>query len=226
MHVTLIGGGRTPAAAPLVFGPFLEAVRSCAGGKIPRIDVTADAERYHSTLTGVGACEPFTVPIPLGSRLRVDDLSAAHGLLVCGGLTPAYAEAIVPVRDELIGWLEARQVPYCGFSAGAAIAARHAVVGGWLLDGQPVCPEDTAEDLEEVTVVDGLGLVEFSVEVHATQWGTTPRLQAALTLLAPHNRGYAVDEDTALIVEGTQPPRVVGLGQASLVAPPREAQEL
>ena len=58
--------------------------------------------------------------------------------------------------------LAERGVPYAGFSAGAALAARSAVVGGWLLDGVPVCPEDTAEDLDEIAVRDGLGLMSFA----------------------------------------------------------------
>lgn len=36
--------------------------------------------------------------------------------------------------------------PYAGFSAGAAVAAERAVVGGWRLDGVRVCREDAGED--------------------------------------------------------------------------------
>ncbi|MEV0903709.1 hypothetical protein [Streptomyces hokutonensis] len=84
-----------------------------------------------------------------------DDIRAASdvdGLLVCGGLTPAYQDAFAGCLDLLPGLLAERRIPYAGFSAGAALAARSAVVGGWLLDGVPVCPEDTAEDLEEIAV--------------------------------------------------------------------------
>jgi cyanophycinase len=89
--------------------------------------------------------------------------------------------------------------PYLGFSAGAAVAARRAVVGGYRQDGVAICPEDNAEDLDELSVVDGLGLVDFAVDVHAAQWGNVPRLIAAVGAGLVH-RGVAIDEDTLLHV--------------------------
>src|SRR4051794_39176615 len=67
-------------------------------------------------------------------------------------------------------------MPCAGFSAGAAIAGSHAVIGGWRIDGVPVCPEDSNEDLDAVTVVEGIGLVRGAVDVHAAQWGNVSRL--------------------------------------------------
>ena len=47
----------------------------------------------------------------------------------------------------------------------------------------------------------GLGLVDFAVDVHATQWGTLSRLvhtiDAKLT-----NEGWAIDENTMLEIDG------------------------
>ncbi len=86
-------------------------------------------------------------------------------------------------------------MPYAGFSAGAAIAGSHAVIGGWRIDGVPVCPEDSNEDLDAVDVVEGIGLVPGAVDVHAAQWGNVSRLVAVVAAgLAPS--GVAIDEGT------------------------------
>jgi cyanophycinase len=116
--------------------------------------------------------------------------------------------------------------PYAGFSAGSAVAAEQAIVGGYRLAGRVVCPEDAGEDLDPVTVVPGLGLTPFAVDVPAAQWGTLGRLQATVAAgLVP--AGVAIDEDTALVLEyaaddlvgGT----VVGSGTVHFVQPQGDA---
>ena len=94
---------------------------------------------------------------------------------------------------------------------------RLSVVGGWRHDGEPICPEDAGEDLEEVTVVAGLGLVPFTVEVHADAWETTPRLRAAIAELGEGHVGFALDEDTALVVHANEL-TTVGRGAATRIA--------
>jgi cyanophycinase len=98
-----------------------------------------------------------------------------------------------------------RHVPFAGFSAGAAIASRRALVGGWRARvgdrTVAVCDPDAGEDLEAVTVRDGLGLVPFTVDVHASQWGTLGRLLHAVS--GPGDTtGVAIDEATAVEVDG------------------------
>ena len=89
------------------------------------------------------------------------------------------------------------------------IAAERAILGGWRIEDIPVCPEDASEDLDDVTVVEGLGLVDLAIDVHAAQRGTLSRLVAAVEAgLVPG--GVAIDESTALIVGETL--RVVGSG--------------
>lgn len=141
---------------------------------------------------------------------------------MCGGLTPAYQEAFVADAAATSSLLAERDIPYAGFSAGAALAARDAVVGGWRADGVAVCPEDAGEDLDEVAVRPGLGLVPFAVDVHAAQWGTLPRLAAAVAA-GRVERGVALDENTAVEVaagagrDGGSVVRVAGLGRAHTV---------
>jgi cyanophycinase len=227
VHITLIGGGWDERAQPAIYESFVREASAVAArhSGVPRVAVVlldegdgveAYGERFVHALRSAGDVEPFAVPIPLGGRLNIDDLADADGLLVGGGLTPEYAKSVVPVREELIRWLLERGAPYAGFSAGAAIAAADAVVGGWRHHGRPICPEDAGEDLGEVTVVAGLGLVPFTVEVHADAWETTPRLRAAIADLGEGRVGYALDEDTALIVHGNRL-ATVGRGEATRI---------
>lgn len=203
MSITLIGGGWDAEAAQAVYGGFL-----AAAGASPEIacvvldegDGHQQFERWAKAITAVTDCRPLPVLVPEGSRLDVSALRDADGLLVCGGLTPAYAEALAPVAADLRAWL-AQGRPYAGFSAGAAIAAERAVVGGWRDGSVPVCPEDSAEDLDQVTVVEGLGLVPLAVDVHSAQWGTLPRLLAAIRSGAV-SMGVALDENTAIVIDG------------------------
>ena len=218
--VHLIGGGWDPSASAAVYGPFLE-----AAGTAPTVatlvldegghgsEGMAQFARWADVLGRTACCEPVPVLVPLGGQLDPAALGDADALLVCGGLTPAYAAALAPVAGRLRAWLAAGERPFAGFSAGAAVAAGRAVVGGWRSGGVPVCPEDAAEDLGEVSVVDGLDLVPWTVDVHCAQWGTLPRL---LTAVAGGGRGLALDEDTAVHIDGDGA-RVAGHGTAWLV---------
>ncbi|MGR6967429.1 hypothetical protein ACU610_23510 [Geodermatophilus sp. URMC 61] len=214
--VHLIGGGWDASARAAVYGPFLE-----AAGAAPTVatvvldegDGEAQFARWADVLRRTARCEPVPVLVPLGGRLDVAALGNAGALLVCGGLTPAYADALAPAAEEVRGWLAEGERPYAGFSAGAAVAAGRAVVGGWRVGGVRVCPEDAAEDLDEVSLVDGLDLVPWTVDVHCAQWGTLPRL---LTAVAGGGRGLALDEDTAVHLDGDGA-RVAGHGTAWLV---------
>ena len=92
------------------------------------------------------------------------------------------------------------------------MASARAIVGGWRLGEQAVCAEEAGEDLDQLEVRDGLGLVPFAVDVHATQWGTLTRLvHAVVRGLVPE--GWAIDEGTVLIVDDGRM-RVEGLGGA------------
>jgi cyanophycinase len=226
MAIHLIGGGWDAGAAAAGYGGFLaEAAGVCrtapGAAACPRIacvvldegDGERQFERWATAITAVAGCRPVPVLVPEGGRLDVSALGDAHGLLVCGGLTPGYADALAPAAADLREWLAAGR-PYAGFSAGAAIAARRAIVGGWREGTVPVCPQDAAEDLDQVTVVDGLGLLPLSVDVHAAQWGTLPRLLAALRSGAVP-AGVALDENTALVIDG-ETATVRGIGAAHL----------
>jgi cyanophycinase len=213
VSIHLVGGGRDEAEWPALYTPFVREATAQArshGSAIPTIgivvvhapdEVSAGSEmiaRFTAAVAGQVPADIRPLVVVEGGQLHSSSLTGLDAVLVAGGLTPAYAHALEPLATELAALVEAG-TPYLGFSAGAAIAARRAVVGGYRQDGVVICPEDNAEDLDELTVVDGLGLVEFAVDVHAAQWGNVTRLMAAVEVGAV-DRGVAVDENTLLLV--------------------------
>jgi cyanophycinase len=146
------------------------------------------------------------------------------GLFVCGGVTPFYHQALCADR-EWLAELRARNIPYGGTSAGAAVAARQAILGGWLLEregeARQILFQGAGEGLEALTVEEGLGLVPFSVEVHTSQWGTLTRLLHAVdTGLV--SEGWALDENTLLEVQDDAL-AIYGQGHAYHVQRPNSA---
>lgn len=228
MSIHLVGGGWSPDDTEL-YDLFVAeaAVRGAAVGRsVPRIAVlivvAGDSpsgefrDGYPAMLAAGGRCEALTTIVAAGDEFDTRVLSDVDGLLVAGGLTPAYLDAVAPLIDQ-VRLLVADGLPYLGFSAGAMIAADRAVLGGWLIGDVPVCPEDAAEDLDEVTLADGLGLVDLAIDVHAAQWGTLTRLIAA-TEAGLVRGGVAIDENTALVV-GEGALAVLGTGSVWRVEP-------
>jgi len=210
VSVHLVGGGSSSGAEDL-YAPFVAeaAVRGAALGRaVPRVAVLLvdsdgtpseeHREEFPRMIADGGRCEAVVTVVPAGTAFDTRVLSDVDGLVVAGGVTPAYLQAVLPLVDQ-VRLLVADGLPYLGFSAGAALAADRALVGGWLIGDVPVCPEDASEDLDDVTLAEGFGLVDLAVDVHAAQWGTLTRLIAATEAgLVPG--GVAVDEDTALVV--------------------------
>ena len=211
MSIHLVGGGWTPGGDPEITSTFLAeaSVRAAGSGRIvPRIgvlivvddDTPSESFRsgYPESLRAVAACEPVVTVIPSGEAFEASVLNDIDALVVGGGVTPAYLEAVDPLVDE-IRLLVADGLPYLGFSAGAMIAADRAIIGGWRINGIAVCPEAAAQGLDEVTVVEGLGLVDLAVDVHAAQWGVLSRIVGA-TEAGLVDGGVAIDERTVLVV--------------------------
>ncbi len=238
MSVHLVGGGRDLDAAANIYGGFAAecAQRAVASGRdVPRIGVVVVAERedldagvdwFRQALERSRPVEVVSATAELTGELTlaVPDArwwAGLDGLVVGGGLTPAYHRVLQPHAVDIAAAV-ADGLPYAGFSAGAMVAPARALLGGWRIETTPVTHEDNAEDLDEITVVDGLGLISSTVEVHTSQWGTLSRLVAAVAAgLA--TSGIAVDENTVVILDPTTddapagepaPGRVLGAGQA------------
>jgi cyanophycinase len=223
--IFLVGGGWVEAGFPQTWGRFADAV---GGGEIACVlldgpDRDAYFARNIDAFAAVGASNLRPVFVSSERPLQADDLASAGGILIGGGLTPDYYDAIVPTAASWLPLVVEAGVPYAGFSAGAMIAPEQGIIGGWKLrrdEGKgdlAICSEDVAEDVEYLDVRPGLGLVPFAVDVHASQYGTPTRLLHAVNSGAVPE-GWAVDEDTMLEVTGDQV-TVRGLGSAYRVRP-------
>ncbi len=226
MH--LVGGGWPENSTGAAFRAFVEEATGRAKDQgvlgAPRIAVVVvrdgDELEHAAALVAeaahTGLIDERVVALPEGGRAEPGILADADGILVGGGLTPAYLDALAPLFEEIRTRVQ-EGVPYLGFSAGAMIAPERAIIGGWRIGGVPVSPEEAGEELDEVTVVNGIGLLDVTVEVHTAQWGTLSRLVAA-TSAGLTDGGIAIDESTALIV-GSNGVRVAGAGNVWRVAP-------
>ncbi len=231
MSVHLVGGGYSPDYSGEVYREFLDeaTARALSGGRpTARVGVLLVREEgtdprgplWSELLNRVIGCEPVVTEIVEGELFASTALNDLDGLLIGGGHTPSYLGAVTPIIDE-IRLLVADDLPYLGFSAGAMIAADAAIIGGWRIGGVAVCPEDAGEDLDEVTVVEGLGLVDVAIDVHAAQWGTLARLVAA-TEAGLVDGGIAIDEFTVLTVDDDEI-RVTGSGSIWQVSQSEDA---
>ena len=89
-------------------------------------------------------------------------------------------------------------------------------MGGWQVtrsgETRAILFQGASEGLDLLTVRDGLGLVPFAVEIHASQMGTLMRLLHAVELgLVPE--GWAIDENTLLQIDSNAM-HVFGQGHA------------
>jgi cyanophycinase len=206
MSIHLVGGGVEASQASDVYGRFVAeatARGTGVGRRRPRIAVLGVGDRaglqpFADDIASAGDAEVVLTVVAEGESFETAVLSEIDGLAVAGGVTPHYLHAVEPLVDQ-IRLLVSDALPYLGYSAGAMIAADRALIGGWRIGGVPVCPEGWNEGLDEVTVAEGLGLVDLTIDVHAVQAGTLARLIAAAEA-GFVTAGLAIDEDTALIV--------------------------
>jgi cyanophycinase len=221
MSIHLAGGGWPFEDEGAVFRPFLDEItqRAVEAGRLdgPRLAIVLvrdgdGPEKFvelSAVLGALGKIDPVAVLAPEGAPVDVSLLDDIDGILVWGGLVPAYRESLSGAF-ETIRSLVSGGVAYFGMSAGAAVASDAALVGGWQIGDVQVCPAQASQELEQVVVAEGIGLIDTTVEVHAAQWGTVGRLIAA-TEAGVADGGVAIDEHTVLIV-GDGSARVVGRG--------------
>lgn len=230
MSVFLVGGGFRDGSEEAVYGGFVsEAVARAASAhrsateaaeraaRIVVLTVREDAHPGHGNtlasvvqnVAGDRPVEVTTTVVAEGEPMPASALDGADGILVGGGLTPAYLSAFAPLAARIRREVETG-VPYLGFSAGAMIAPDRALLGGWLIGGIEVVAQEAAEDLDELTIEEGLGLIDVTVDVHAVQWGNLSRAIAAVDSGAV-DEVIAIDEATVLAV-GSGPLRASGSG--------------
>jgi len=224
--VFLIGGGGDHPEREETYGRFLEAATRgdrCRVALVSAAESPAEAEETfvatRAIFLALGAKETNFVGVFLspGTPLTTSALANTDptGVFICGGMTPLYQELLCQDRTWL-SYLRVQGIPFGGVSAGAAIAATTAIVGGWRAQRgdrvRPILYEGAGEGLDLLDVRPGLGLVLFTVEVHASQWGTLTRLLQAIDL-GLVTEGWAIDENT-LLQSDAEGLRVFGAGQA------------
>ncbi|HEX9961830.1 MAG TPA: Type 1 glutamine amidotransferase-like domain-containing protein [Pyrinomonadaceae bacterium] len=224
--VFLIGGGWRVETFPQTYGRFLKAATRNGKRRIaiivaeePDADAGEQFFRFRRAFEAVGlnSTDAVELIVSADTPLTVEKLAAARptGIFVCGGLTPAYHDALC-LDKSWLDYLNANKIPYCGFSAGASIAAARAIIGGWRrkINNKTIeiADENAGEDLDFLDVREGLGLVPFAVDVHASQWGTLSRLIHAIDANLV-DTGWAIDENTMLeMIEGES--KIYGAGNA------------
>ena len=230
MTVFLVGCGPDTIRTADLLEPFVAEMASRARrrGRQPRLalavfDHEGSGEHflpaYVDALTVEGPLEVVPVYLRRGDAVDPAPFVDVDGIVVGGGPTPDYLTGFAASGDT-IRTAVTEGVPYLGFSAGAMVAARRALVGGHRMGRQEVCPEDWSEGLAQLTLRDGLGLVEPTVDVHTAQAGTLGRTVALVESgLVPDAVG--IDEDTCLMI-GTDAQRqdtsaVTGSGSAWFV---------
>lgn len=205
MSVHLIGGGWAEDESAWT-GRFVDEARERAGGR-PMIAVVlwaptvAEGEGWHDEYRADLSkhdCDVRFVQLSADRVLDAADLAGADGIFVGGGLTPGYHEAVMPAA-QAIRELVADGTPYAGFSAGAMIAGDVALLGGWRIGGVEVTQERSNEGLDDVTLAEGIGLVDVVVDVHAAQYGNLGRAVAIVDAELAE-RTVAIDERTSLVV--------------------------
>lgn len=214
MSIVLVGGGPDTTRSPAVVAPFLETCRSTS---VEHVAVLLTGSAH---IAARFAWDYLELLAPLDADVRVvpldggpvaEEIRTAGALVVGGGPTPVYREALAPFAP-VIQERVAAGMPYLGFSAGSMIAATRSLAGGYRLSGVEVCSQECSEELDELTVLPGLGLVPWLVDSHAAQAGTLSRAVGLVEGgLCPE--AVAIDEDTAVVLENDGAVRVIGSGQ-------------
>ncbi|MRG61742.1 peptidase S51 [Agromyces sp. CFH 90414] len=237
MSVHLFGGGWGDGRDGDVYGAFVAeaaalAANAAAGDRetdasgraIPRIalvvvradDPAAVTERFLAELRSGGDVTAHVTAVRHGEPIPGTAFTDVDGIMVGGGSIPAYREALEPHFGEIRRQVAAG-TPYLGFSAGASIAAERAVIGGIRIGGVQVAPDGVSQDLDEVQLAPGIGLIDVAVDVHAAQWGALSRVVAAVEA-GLVDGALAIDERTALVV-GEGGLAVTGRGSVWRVLP-------
>ncbi|MFI2765434.1 hypothetical protein ACH5A3_42560 [Streptomyces echinatus] len=177
----LIGGGWPPDPLDHLYAAFATEVADRPGELVYLLQKGVNPKGWRRYFLRLGLPPARQVTVGPGKAVRPEDIGVAAGMFVCGGDNPLYQGALAEHAHEVRRHLAEHDIPYAGFSAGAAVAGADAVIGGAVRgrpDGStvPVAPSERDEGLPVLAVLPGLGLVPFGVDIHATQWGTLTRL--------------------------------------------------
>ncbi len=214
MSFFLVGGGydETPEGAvghdmDDVYDAFVAQARPF--GPAARIAVVVPdssplANRQAELLAGIVTsrwpeAQILTIHLDGAASTLPEDIDTLGGIIVGGGQVADYLAGLGPAAEQL-SRLVRGGAPWLGFSAGAMVTAVTALQGGWRLQGRQVAPEILSEGFEELSLVQGLGLVSITSLAHNDTCSGDGLLISALEagLLTS---AVAIDEGTALVVQ-------------------------
>src|SRR5262245_35062958 len=139
--VFLHGGGDHAASRTGTFGRFVQAAQVSQAHPLALIiaeasddDRATSFQEYSAIFQAVGLAADqirplFVTPTQPLTRAVLAAVQPS-GVFVCGGATPFYHRALC-VDSRWVAHLGEARIPYGGTSAGAAIAAQNAILGGW-----------------------------------------------------------------------------------------------
>lgn len=211
-QLVIIGGAEEQTGAAVILRRF----RDLCGGEHARIAVLGTATRL-PTEVGEGYLTAFralgveeVVFLPLASRAEanaaetIETLEGVDGVFFTGGAQRRITAIVSGTRVER--WLHEKVeqgLVIAGTSAGAAMMSSTMILGD-------------ADTTSIVALGPGLGFLPGTViDMHLSERRRLPRLLAAVARL-PQHLGIGIDENTALIVDGTRL-EVIGSGTVTLV---------
>ncbi|MBV9142946.1 MAG: cyanophycinase [Pseudonocardiales bacterium] len=215
-QLVIIGGAEEQTVRAVILRRF----RDLCGGEHARIAVLGTATRL-PTEVGAGYLKAFralgvaeVVVLPLASRAEanaaetIEILKSVDGVFFTGGAQRRITAIVSGTRVER--WLhqafERSGLVIAGTSAGAAMMSSTMILG-----------DATARPVPSaVALGPGLGFLPGTViDMHLSERRRLPRLLAAVARL-PHHLGIGIDENTALIVDGTRF-EVIGAGTVTII---------
>lgn len=147
------------------------------------------------------------------TEVEFPDEESICGIIV-GPSMPGTVNKYVTVHKQKFNRLVSAGVPYLGFSAGSAVVAKNAIVGGWKSNGHQITTPEAAYGFEEIEIEDGLGLIGPSVETHTDARSCMGRAIEAM-LVGKMASVVAIDEATCLIVTPNGRTQIAGAGRVA-----------
>lgn len=209
-RLVIIGGNEDKIGDCVILRKFLD----MAGGRQARIAILTTAtelprevgDEYRALFMGMGASSAGILYI--GNRESANDIHQAEeieqasGIFITGGDQLRLTSILGGSRvDKAIRKAYMHGTVVAGTSAGASVMSDTMIVGG--------DSSDTPKKAS-LSMAHGMDLIEdVVIDQHFAQRGRINRLLAAVAQ-NPHVLGVGLDEDTAIVVNGTEMFEVIG----------------
>ena len=198
-----------------------------AGGKRARILVIPTAsespgemgQRYVDVFGKLGAGQVDVLQVrareEANAQAAIDQVTAATGIFITGGSQGRLVAHLSGTHVmECIRERNANGIVVAGTSAGASILASHMMLGGTGLAGNS---SDAAARKHMVELVAGFGLLQdVIVDQHFSERGRMGRLLSVYAA-NPGLLGIGLDEDTAVLIEGSGSMEALGTGMVTVI---------